>query len=223
MKKRYAGLAVLALSLVAFGVGYAQIGFYGVVDPNTFDVQVQSAVVFVNPYVDTFTTTGWGGTSQDTFQFPDIAAWPDSIQLISLIGPMPNVSMFPSPIANVWYDFTYGGIKKPRALFYSGVANVEEPRPASGTAQRLQVSPSVVTAQMAVRLQPVGIGRPVVEIHDAVGTVVRSLVCATGANGVATATWNRDDTFGRVVPEGVYFCRYASSGVVAVRKVLVTN
>jgi flagellar hook assembly protein FlgD len=76
---------------------------------------------------------------------------------------------------------------------------------------------------MAIRLQPVGNGRQVVEIHDAVGNVIRSLDCCAGTNGVATATWNREDDRGRLVPEGIYFCRYAGAGVVAVRKVLVAH
>jgi len=224
MKKRCAGLAVLVLSLAAFGVGNAEIGFNGVLDPNTFNVQVQTAIVYVSPNVDTFTTTGWGGTQIDTFHFiPDIAAWPDSVELTSSIGAFPNVSMFRSPIRNTWYDFTFGGLVKPRVLFFETGVNVEEPRSAIGLLQRLNVSPSVVTGQMTVRLQPVGTGRPVVEIHDAVGNVIRSLDCTAEANGVAMATWNREDEFGRLVPEGVYFCRYAASGVVAVRKVLVTH
>jgi len=222
MKNRCAGLAVVVLSLVAFGIGNAQIAFYGVVDPNTYNVQVQTAIVYVSPTVDTFATPGWGGTQVDTAHIADITAWPDSVQLISSIGPIPNISMFPSPIPNVWYDFSVGSINKPRALFYSGVVNVEEPRSAEPL-QHLNVSPSVVTEQMTVRLQPAGTGKPVVEIHDAVGNVVRSLNCAAGADGIAMATWNREDGLGRLVPEGVYFCRYAASGVVAVRKVLVTN
>jgi hypothetical protein len=222
MKKRCAGLAVLVLTLVAFGIGNAQIAFYGVVDPNTFNVQVQTAIVFVSPTVDTITTTGWGGTQIDTVQFPDIAAWPDSVQLTSTIGPVPNVSMFKGPIPNVWYDFSVGSINKPRALFFSGLANIEEPG-SPEPLRRLTVSPSVVTGQMTVRLQPAGTSRPVVDIHDAIGNVVRSLGCTAGADGIATATWNREDGLGRLVPEGVYFCRYAASGVVAVRKVLVTN
>jgi hypothetical protein len=223
MKKRYAGLAVVMLSLVAFGVGNAQIAFYGVVDPNTHNVQVQTAIVFVTPDVDTFSTTGWGGTQIDTQYIADIAAWPDSVQLISTIDAVPNASMFNSPVPSSWYDFIYAGITRPRALFFATAVNVEEPRSATGPTQRLKVSPSVVTGQMAVKLQPVGTGRPVVEIHDAVGNVIRSLDCTAGANGTAVATWNREDEFGRLVPEGVYFCRYAASGVVAVRKVLVKH
>lgn len=222
MKKRCAGLAVVVLLLVAFGIGNAQIAFWGVVDPNTYNVQVQTAIVFVSLTVDTFPTPEWGGTQVDTTHIGDIDAWPDSVELISAIGPAPNVSMFRSPVPNTWYDFTVGSINKPRALFYSGAVNVEEPRSAEPL-QRLNVSPSVVTGQMTVRLRPAGPGRPAVEIHDAVGNVVRSLGCTAGADGIATATWNREDGLGRLVPEGVYFCRYAASGVVAVRKILVTN
>jgi flagellar hook assembly protein FlgD len=76
---------------------------------------------------------------------------------------------------------------------------------------------------MTVRLQPVGTGRPAVEIHDAAGNLVRSLDCAMEADGAATAAWNRDDDRGRRVPEGVYFCRYAAADVIAVRKVLVAH
>jgi hypothetical protein len=53
--------------------------------------------------------------------------------------------------------------------------------------------------------------------------LVRSLGCTAGADGAATATWNREDEFGRLVPEGVYFCRYAASDVIAVRKIIVAH
>ncbi len=89
--------------------------------------------------------------------------------------------------------------------------------------QDLVVRPSVVTGQMTIRLQPIGTGRQVVEIHDAVGNVVRSLYCTAGAGGIAAATWNREDDRGRLVPEGIYFCRYAGAGVTGVRKVLVAR
>jgi len=57
-----------------------------------------------------------------------------------------------------------------------------------------------VTGQMSVRLQPVGTSRPVVEIHDARGNVIRSLECVTVSGGAATATWNREDDRGHLVP-----------------------
>jgi len=223
MKERCGGLAVLVLLLAAFGVGNAQIAFYGVVDPNTHNVLVNSAVIFVTPAVDTVLTPDWGGTSMDTFHFPDIARWPDSVELIGTVNAMPNISMFPSPVPYVWYRFTYGSPIAPMALFYSEASNVEEPKSAPGQLQRLDVSPSVVTSRMVVRVQPLGSDRPVVEVYDAAGNVVRSLNCTAGTNGLAEATWNREDGLGHLVPEGVYFCRYATSEAVAVRKVLVAH
>jgi hypothetical protein len=223
MKKRCAGLAIVVLSLVAFGVSDAQIALYGVIDPNTHNVTVSLAYVFVNPNVDTVPTPGWGGSSVDTFAFPSYPNWVDSVELVGAIDGQPNTSMFVSPKPDTWYRFMYGGIIAPRAMFYNGIVNVEEPRAAITPLQRLSVSPSVVTGQMTVRLQPVETGRPVVEVYDATGKVIRSLDCTAGPNGIATATWSREDEIGRLVPEGVYFCRYAASGVVAVRKVLVTH
>jgi hypothetical protein len=225
MKKCCVAVTAAALLCVAFSVGNAAIAFYGVIDPNTRTVDVQVAHVFIATDIETIPTAGWtaSGTAYDTFQFPDLAEWPDSIELLSTINSMPNVSMFRTPVPNTFYDFTYGGIVKPRAMFDSSVTNVEEPRSAVGPRQRLNVSPSVVTGLMSVRLEPAGPGSPVVEIHDAVGNVVRTLDCTVGANGLATATWDRTDWLGHIVPEGVYFCRYAAAGVVAVRKVLVTQ
>jgi hypothetical protein len=108
--------------------------------------------------------------------------------------------------------------------FYgTGYGGVEESKPSVDGLPRLTVSPSVVTGQMTVGLQPVGNSRPAVEIHDAAGNVVRSLDCTAGADGFATAIWSREDDCGRLVPEGVYFCRYAAADVIAVRKVLVAH
>ncbi|MBN2465698.1 hypothetical protein JXD38_08790 [candidate division WOR-3 bacterium] len=223
MKKCCTAVVAVALLCVAFSVGNAAIAFYGVVDPNTRTVEVQTAHVFISTSAETIPTTGWiaTGASYDTFQFPDIEQWPDSVELLSTINSLPNVTMFRAPVENTFYDFEYGGITRPKALFYSGMANVEEPPSAAEPRQRLSVSPSVVTGQMSIRVQPAGPGRPVVEIHDAVGNVVRALSCTVGGTGLATATWNREDGLGHLVPEGIYFCRYAASGVVAVRKVIV--
>ncbi len=225
MKKYCIAVAAVALLGVTFSVGNAAIAFVGVVNPNTRTISVWTAHIFIATSIETIPTTGWdaGGTTYDTFQFPDIAQWPDSIELLATINSVPSISMFVSPVPNTFYDFTYGGIVKPKAMFDSSVTSVEEPRSAVGPRPRLNVSPSVVTGQMSVMLEPAGPGRPVVEIHDAVGNVVCVLNCTVGPNGTAAATWNREDWLGQVVPEGVYFCRYAAAGVVAVRKVLVTH
>ena len=216
MKKRCAGLAVVLVSLVAVGVVNAQTPFHGVINSNTHEVLVNTAILVMGAQVDTFPTLGWGTEgSMDTFDFPDITRWPDTVVLIGTVDGNDNTSRFPNPVENVWYRFEWGGIVAPMALFYSQVG-VEEPRPAIEARPYLEVSPTVVTAKMTVRAPATG--SPRVEVLDAVGNVVRALNCTDG-----TATWNREDGFGRLVPEGIYFCRYSNSDAVAVRKVLVTH
>jgi hypothetical protein len=173
---------------------------------------------------DTFVTIGWGADSVglDTFDFPDLAAWPTAVMLRGRIDVVHTTFFFPAPASGVWYDFAPSQPPKPKVMFY-GMTGVEESRSAVEPESRLNVSPSVVTTQMTVRLQRPGPGRPVVEVFDAAGNLIRSLACTAGANGLATATWNREDGLGHIVPAGVYFCQYAASGAVAVRKVLVAH
>ena len=222
MKKYYAGLAVVLISLVACGVANA-IEFHGVINPKTIVTRVDS-VVLTTPDM-TILTPGWGThTPMDTFNFTGVTAWPASVIVHGTGGPFPFHQTIVRPDTVTWYSLGFG-TNTPLVKFYGDwvQGGVEESRYVVERQQCLAVSPSVVTGQMTVRLQPVGAGRPVVEIHDAAGNVIRSLSCTAGASGFATATWNRKDDFGRLVPEGVYFCRYAASGAAAVRKVLVAH
>jgi hypothetical protein len=217
MKKRCTGLAVVLISLVAFGVANADI--HGVITPGTTVTRCDS-VKFRSP--DTlFLTPGWGThTPEDTFNFLGVSN-PESLTMYGTVNSIPAKLAIYHPVPGFVYHFGFGVIAPPVSFW--GDLGVEESRSVAEPRQCLVVSPSVVTGQMTVRLQPVGKGTPVVEIHDAVGNVIRSLSCTPGASGTATATWNREDEFGRLVPEGVYFCRYAASGASAVRKVLVAH
>lgn len=223
MKKCCTGLAIILLSLAAFGVVNAQQDFHGVVDPTGHTVTVDTAIVTVMSVVETIATPGWGvGSSLDTFDFPDLAKWPDSVVLLGTVDADSVRAGFPDPVRNTWYMFGSGGAAAARVMFY-GATGVEEPRSAVEPRPCLNVSPSVVTTQMTVRLERPGPGRPVVEVFDAAGNLIRSLNCAAGANGFATTTWNREDGLGHLVPGGIYFCRYAAPGAAAVRKVLVAH
>jgi len=220
MKKRCAGLVVVLVSLFAFGVANADIDFHGGFKPLTYSVEMDS-VVLTSPDM-TFLTPGWGSHPPlDTHHFTGVTAWPASITLHGTINGFPEDIPLSHPLPDTWYELPIG-VVRPMVMFWEG-PGVEESKPVVERQQCLNVSPSVVTRQMAVRLQPVGTGRPVVEIHDAVGNVIRTLICAVGASGSATATWNREDEFGRLVPAGVYFCRYAASDAGAVCKVLVAH
>jgi hypothetical protein len=221
MKKRCAGLVAVLGSLVAFGTANAQITFHAVLDPMTTTTRVDS-VKLVSPNM-TFLTPGWGSqTPLDSHDFTDVTAWPPmSIMLHGTIDASPfSKSIYP-PQLDVWY-YLRPTLPSSKVLFWKD-PGVEESKPTAERLLCLTVSPSVVTGQMAIRLQPAEMSRPIVQIHDAAGNVVRSLDCTAGAGGFASATWNRADESGRLVPKGVYFCRYAEADVIAVRKVLVAH
>jgi len=220
MKKSCTGLAVVLVSLVAFGVANAQISFNGVVDPNGIVTRVDSVNLYTPDF--TFFTAGWGThLPMDTWRFTGVSAWPASM-IVHGTGPFAFHVTIQRPDTGIWYNLGFG-TKTPKLWLFGTGAGVEESKPAVERLQCLAVSPSVVTGQMTVRLQPTATGRQMVQIHDAVGNVVRSLDCTAGAGGFASATWNREDESGRLVPEGVYFCRYAAADVIAVRKVLVAH
>jgi len=221
MKKHCAGLAAVLISLVAFGIGQAQQDFHGVLNPNHYSTVIDSVTVI--PQDTTFLTAGWmsEGLEYDTFDFPNLPQWPTDLWVYGTRNGQPTETHIVDLVHGQWYPFGPGTVV-PWVMFHT-IPAVEETGQTAEPRQRLTVSPSVVTGRMTVRLQPVEAGGPVVQIHDAVGNVVRSLDCAFGADGAATATWNREDDQGRLVPEGVYFCRYAGAGVIAVRKVLVAH
>lgn len=221
MKNRCAGLAVVLISLFAFSKTNADIEFNGVLEPGTTVTRIDS--VSMTPPGSTFLTPGWGSqTPYDTFVFTGVPAWPETLQMYGTINAIPFRMKLLYPDTGRWYHM--GSVVGPNVKFYgTGYGGVEESKPPVELRQCLAVCPSVVTGQTTVRLQPAGTARPAVQIHDAAGNVVRSLDCTAGAGGFASATWNREDESGRLVPEGVYFCRHAASDVTAVRKVLVVH
>ena len=209
--------------LVAFGVAGAGTTFHGVLNPNTHVVWIDTAIVTAPPAIDTFLTTGWGSASAayDTFDFPDLASWPLLIELRGSVDTAHTQQILGAPENGRWYVFTAAPPPPPKVQFY-GETGIEEPGTVIAPV-RMTVSPGYVTGQLTVRLQGARPGRQVVELWDAAGNMVRALDCVAGANGLAIATWNRADANGRLVPGGVYFCRYAAPGAVCVRKVLVAH
>jgi hypothetical protein len=222
MKKRCTRLAIVLFSLLAFGVADADIQFIGVLDPKMNVTRIDS-VKLASPDM-TIVTPDWFAESGvlDTLAFVGVAAWPETLSIYGTMQGIPVINYLRHPKPDTWYRLSPVIPETPFVMFY-GDYGVEESRPVVARPPRLDVNPSIVTGQMTIRLQAVGTSRPVVEIHDAVGNVVRSLGCTAMAEGIATATWNREDQSGRPVPEGVHFCRYANSDVVAVRKVLVVH
>jgi hypothetical protein len=221
MKNHCTGLVIAMVSLCAFGVAYADIEFTGVLDVGVSVTRIDS-VTLRSPDM-TLYTAGWGShVPFDTHYFAGVTAWPETLTLHGTVNALPCRQTIPHLLPRIWHAI---GIDHdpPQVLFWDDYSGVEEPRLAAAPLPLLDVSPSVVTGQMTASLQSFGTGRRVIQIHDAVGNVVRSLALTAEAEDAATATWNREDDLGHLVPQGVYFCRCATSEVIAVRKVLVAR
>jgi hypothetical protein len=224
MKDHCASLVVVLFSLATIGIGNPVMFKGGVIEPGSSVTRIDSAKMTFHSYPDEiFPTPGWGShTPLDTFIFVGVPpAWPETIMLCGTVNSFPVNTRIGNPTDQIWYDVGMGVLHA--HVQFGEYPGVEESKPLAERPLFLVVGPSVVTQKMTIRLQPVGTGRPSVEIHDAAGNVIRSLDCMAGADGIATATWNREDDHGRLVPEGVCFCRYAASDVIAVRKVIVAH
>jgi len=201
------------------------IDFVGLLSTGSHVVSVDSATVLDwRGGFTSYHTTDWRGDTGivDTFHFlPERYDLPMVITLFLMQDDSTLLYPIPGLVFDTWYMIP-GAPRQAKVLIGWWTGLEENLRPLLGRTD-LTVSPSIVTEQMTARLQPGGTGRPVVEIHDAAGNVVRSLDCTAGAGGFASATWNREDESGRLVPKGVYFCRYAEADVIAVRKVLVAH
>ena len=105
MKKRCAGLAVVLMSLVAFGVGSAATPFRGVIDPNGHSIWVDSARVIFPSGTEIHITVGWGSDSVavDTFDFPELSGWPAGIMLMGTLDGLPKNTTITTPESDTWY------------------------------------------------------------------------------------------------------------------------
>jgi hypothetical protein len=221
MKKCCSGLAVVLVSLVAFGIGHAQVNFHGVLNPNARSVWVDTVIITVPPTPETIITTGWGSDSVafDTFDFPSLTVWPVMVELHARIDTLYTVQTFPAPQNGTWYVFLHMPPPQPKVMFYEPTG-VEEPGTGIASRPRLSVSPSVLTDQVTIQAQVAGRGAVRLEVVDAAGNRVRSF---STSGRTVTMVWHGDDDAGHSLPEGIYFCRLAVGEATSVAKVLLAR
>ena len=65
--------------------------------------------------------------------------------------------------------------------------------------------------------------RASIRIYDATGRIVKTLDQGKAAAGRNTATWNRDDSHGRPVPQGTYYYVLDAGGKTTARKAIVAE
>jgi hypothetical protein len=66
-------------------------------------------------------------------------------------------------------------------------------------------------------------GRVVLEIFDALGRIVRTLIKGESTAGVHTVTWNGTNDHGGLLPSGVYIYRIVSPNFIQTRKMLLVR
>ncbi len=214
----------VVLLLAAAGPMYAQDDFRGVVSPNGHDFWVDTLIVTIGVESETLAITGWGGDSTvpvDSADLPDVI-WPMAIDIRCRVDGTRYSQVITAPVREQWYRVEGCSPPPPKIMFYTQ-AGVEE-LPGAGARPALSVTPSVLTGRALVRGQ-VSAGRPFsLSVFDATGNTVRAFHSAPDpTTGVVEAVWRGRDDAGRVLPEGVYFCRLATDGAVAVRKVLLAR
>jgi hypothetical protein len=224
MKNRCSGLAVVLVSLVAFGVGHAEIDFHGVINPNGHAAWVDTAIVLNHLETDTFLTPGWGSDSAayDTFDFPNIADWSTLVRLSARVDGAPSQQMFPMPQNGMWYPFAGTTPPPPKVMFWSLTHGIGAEPGSAARRPELRVDPSMLVDRVTIQAQVAGPGPVRLEIVDAAGNRVRSFG-TSNRDRVITRVWLGDDDAGRSLPEGVYFCRLAFGEAAVVRKVLLAR
>jgi len=225
MKKCCFGPAVVLVSLVALGVGRAQISFHGVLNPNGHATWVDTVIASIDVLIpDTFPTPGWGSDSvaYDTFDFPDIADQPAWVQLQARVDGQSYQQMFLEPENGTWYPFTGTPAPPPEVMFWSLQHGIGAEPGGADPRPQLRVNPSMLVDRVAIQAQVAGRGPVRLEIVDAAGNRARSFG-TDKPDRVITQVWLGDDDAGQRLPEGVYFCRLTAGRTAIVRKLILAR
>ena len=72
--------------------------------------------------------------------------------------------------------------------------------------------PTPFARSVAIRYTLTADGRVLLAVHDITGRVVRQLCASSVKRGAYGVTWNGTDDRGRLLANGIYFCRFAAGG-----------
>jgi len=202
-------LFVLALLPVT---GRAQVAVVGYLKAGSDPVTVDSAYFEYGGDSAWFVTSGWHAepTTTDTFQFPSFAGFPTNIQLAADFSGKKVLQVFKQPNHLTWYPFD-PPYDLTKAMF-DDQSCIEEARH-DRARPYLAVSPNVVRDAAVIRTSGTGF----LEVVDAAGNTVRTLPAP------AAVRWAMDDDNGRVLPEGIYFCRLTAGRTAIVRKLILVH
>lgn len=151
-----------------------------------------------------------GNISRDPL-FCDAGSHDFTLQAISPCAPFSN----PNPecdLIGAWPVACGYGDAGPDAPRLHGVfLSQAVPNPLTRSARFAFSRPASVAARVTL------------QIHDAMGRVVRALASDEREAGMQNITWNGCDDAGRLVPAGVYYCRLDTGAETVVRTVTVVR
>lgn len=191
----------------------AQIVVTGYLTTQSEPVDVDSVRFEYGVSVVWFNTAGWHCDPMDTtdFTFPPFANFPATIQLAGNFMGLPFLQQLYRPVRDTWYQFDPPH-DQTSAMFTAPSAVLEPGR--TSPVPFLSITPAIVR-DAATIVTP---GNGALEIFGPTGQPVLRLAPAP-----STFRWNGTAADGRLLPEGVYFCRLSSEAGVALRKVLVAR
>jgi hypothetical protein len=86
-----------------------------------------------------------------------------------------------------------------------------------------EVSPNPCPGRAALRFALAGAGPVSLTVHDMCGRLVRTLAAGPRPAGSYSVEWRGDDDAGRVLANGVYFCRFAAGDARTTRKLVLAR
>jgi predicted GH43/DUF377 family glycosyl hydrolase len=116
---------------------------------------------------------------------------------------------------------TTGGTGQGTGKKHTG-QNLSQDAKAPAVARLVGNTPNPFNPRTTIRFELPGTARARVDMYDAAGALVRTLIDETRGPGAHTVDWDGTDRFGRSVASGVYFARFQADGVlVDTRKMML--
>jgi hypothetical protein len=200
-------------------------------DPLTAVIAVERDVTFV----DSVMLTGAGRVTVPTPDFGGEAGttdtvalgdhdWPESILLHwRCRGTVMEPFVIDRPEPGGWYDFpTFAGDFLNTRIKFSGPGAVAEPD-ARPVLARVSARPNPFAGRTVLTVRLARPARVALEVHDAAGTLVRTLAAGDFPAGLHRLAWDGTDDSGNRLAGGVYLARLLAGGEGSVRKLVLTD
>ncbi|MCX6841958.1 MAG: hypothetical protein NTX53_06755 [candidate division WOR-3 bacterium] len=81
--------------------------------------------------------------------------------------------------------------------------------------------PSSAALSITIRYSLATEGPVLLRVHDLTGRVVRTLADGVMRPGRYSLSWNGADDRGRILANGIYFCRFSAVGIRATEKLVL--